>query len=96
MPAGLDEIDAAPAAGWTVAERDFHDRDTGARAARAIQARLRTGAGRAGLLLVVCMAWTEFAWQQDYEAQQRQRSVAALRRRAADFGFAIAPLAPAA
>lgn len=29
--------------------------------------------------------------QQKYEEQQRQRSIAALRRRAADLGFAITP-----
>jgi transposase len=34
--------------------------------------------------------------QQHYEEQQRQRSIAALRRRAADLGFAIAPTAATA
>lgn len=34
--------------------------------------------------------------QQHYEEQQRQRSIAALRRRAADLGFAITPTASAA
>ena len=34
--------------------------------------------------------------QQHYEAQQRQRSIAALKRRAADLGFAITPAAAAA
>ena len=33
--------------------------------------------------------------QKHYEEQQRQRSIAALRRRAADLGFAITPTAPA-
>jgi transposase len=34
--------------------------------------------------------------QQHYEEQQRERSIAALKRRAADLGFAISPRAPAA
>ncbi len=34
--------------------------------------------------------------QQRYEEQQRQRSVAALKRRAADLGFVINPIAEAA
>lgn len=34
--------------------------------------------------------------QQHYEEQQRERSIAALKRRAADLGFSIAPRAAAA
>jgi hypothetical protein len=34
--------------------------------------------------------------QQHYEDQQRQRSIAASRRRAADLGFAISPAATTA
>jgi hypothetical protein len=33
--------------------------------------------------------------QHHYEAQQRQRPIAALKRRAADLGFSIAPCAAA-